>query len=253
LSFPTSTVVRRRRSWAWTSSLDGPRAELATPPPAPQGDPRQEGPVVAPGFLSMIPALDRAVDPPPEGSRTTTRRLQLARWICDPRNPLTARVAVNRLWQHHLGAGLVAHARQLRLERRPADASRAPRLARSRARGWRLEPEAPAPANPPLEHVPSSFGTSPGGCVFAARRREPPSLAGQSPEARGRSAARRDARGERHAQPRCRRSEFLARDRCRGARGAVEKRERVGKRPRRRRGAAGASTCSRSAPSSCLS
>jgi len=72
-----------------------------------KGDPRQEGPVVAPGFLSMIPALDRAVDPPPEGSRTTTRRLQLARWICDPRNPLTARVAVNRLWQHHLGAGLV--------------------------------------------------------------------------------------------------------------------------------------------------
>lgn len=81
-----------------------------TPPPLrllAKGDPLRPKDIVEAGVLSFAPELDRPLDPPPDGSRTTTRRLQLAEWIVDPRNPLTARLAVNRLWQHHFGAGLV--------------------------------------------------------------------------------------------------------------------------------------------------
>ncbi len=80
-------------------------------PPAVQllasGEPTRAGDVVPPGYLSMLPAVSRAVEPAPGGAKTSGRRTQLAQWIVDRRNPLTARVMVNRLWQHHFGQGLV--------------------------------------------------------------------------------------------------------------------------------------------------
>jgi hypothetical protein len=81
-----------------------------TPPPLHlfrKGDPKQPLGVVEPGQLSMVAELANLWEAVDEQSPTTRRRLQLARWIVDPRNPLTARVVVNRLWQHHFGHGLV--------------------------------------------------------------------------------------------------------------------------------------------------
>ncbi|MCA9165986.1 MAG: DUF1553 domain-containing protein, partial [Planctomycetales bacterium] len=49
----------------------------------------------------------RTFDPPSAGAKTSGRRLQLAKWIADAKNPLTWRVVVNRIWQHHFGEAIV--------------------------------------------------------------------------------------------------------------------------------------------------
>lgn len=63
--------------------------------------------VPAPGPLSLAPELYADFAAPADGSMTTGRRRQLAEWVIRPDNPLTARVLVNRIWQHHFGEAIV--------------------------------------------------------------------------------------------------------------------------------------------------
>lgn len=70
------------------------------------GDPTRPGERVAPAYLSMLPSVRREVQSTGSDRPEMALRLQLARWIADRNNPLTARVVVNRIWQHHFGEGL---------------------------------------------------------------------------------------------------------------------------------------------------
>ncbi len=47
-----------------------------------------------------------AVEPPAGGRNSSGRRSALADWICRDDNPRTARVIMNRMWQHHFGRGI---------------------------------------------------------------------------------------------------------------------------------------------------
>ena len=66
-----------------------------------RGDPKRLGEEVPRGFLTVLGG--QKLPPEEKGSG----RLELAQWIADPANPLTARVIVNRVWQQHFGRGLV--------------------------------------------------------------------------------------------------------------------------------------------------
>jgi hypothetical protein len=66
-----------------------------------------KGPVVTPGALSVINETDYEFPAPPPSAKSSYRRRGLAEWLVSRQNPLTARVMVNRIWQHHFGEGIV--------------------------------------------------------------------------------------------------------------------------------------------------
>ena len=70
-----------------------------------RGEVRNFGPVVPRGFLQVTMPPEAARPEIPEGS---SGRRELAEWMASAENPLTARVAVNRIWLHLLGEGIVA-------------------------------------------------------------------------------------------------------------------------------------------------
>jgi len=67
-----------------------------------RGDAMSPREVTPPGVPCALGSIDL-----PSGASDRERRVALARWLTDPANPLTARVAANRVWQHHFGAGIV--------------------------------------------------------------------------------------------------------------------------------------------------
>lgn len=72
-----------------------------------KGDFREPGPEVSPAFVRAANPMGSTVAAPADGSVSSGRRKALAEWLTDPGHPLTARVLVNRLWQHHFGRPIV--------------------------------------------------------------------------------------------------------------------------------------------------
>jgi len=110
-------VAHRQREWnggptaqelgydvlGWTDlTRDPPPLHLLK-----KGDVHRPGAAVPPGSLTGVVSLVKEFEPPPPEAKTAHRRLQLAKWMADPANPLTTRAIVNRVWQHHFGEGIV--------------------------------------------------------------------------------------------------------------------------------------------------
>lgn len=96
-------------SWRATGPGAPPRAMVLVDAPVPyephvflRGNPANLGPAVPRRLPALLGGADRRAFGRGSG------RLEIAQAIVDPRNPLTARVLVNRIWLHHFGRGLVA-------------------------------------------------------------------------------------------------------------------------------------------------
>jgi hypothetical protein len=72
-----------------------------------RGNAHVRGEQVEPGFPAVLQPPPAVIPPPKPGATTSGRRRVLAEWLASERNPLVARVMVNRIWQHHFGRGIV--------------------------------------------------------------------------------------------------------------------------------------------------
>jgi hypothetical protein len=72
-----------------------------------RGNPHVKGDKVEPAFPTIFNLPEPKLPEPEPTAKTSGRRSVLANWIASPDNVMTARVMVNRLWQHHFGRGIV--------------------------------------------------------------------------------------------------------------------------------------------------
>ena len=103
LGGPTVEQVGFENVLAWTDLGSKPKPFYRLK----NGEREQPLEEVVPASLSFVPSLEGPFDQPPADATTSHRRRQLAEWIADPQHPLTSRVLVNRLWQHHFGQAIV--------------------------------------------------------------------------------------------------------------------------------------------------
>ena len=75
-----------------------------------RGNPHVPGEAVEPHYPKLFDEPAPQIPPAAKVARSAGRRRVLADWIASPQNMLTARVIVNRVWQHHFGRGIVASA-----------------------------------------------------------------------------------------------------------------------------------------------
>ncbi len=112
---PEWDAVASRNSYMKRSDYEAARTFVLV-----GGDIQAPSEEVAPGVLEAVERYAGLPSPDfPEGAEG--RRSALAQWIAAPRNPLTARVMVNRIWQYHFGRGLAANANNLgKMGKRPS-------------------------------------------------------------------------------------------------------------------------------------
>ena len=71
-----------------------------------RGNARTPGDAVQPAFLTVLGHQAPQISVRPTNAPSSGRRTVLAYWVTRRDNPLTARVAVNRVWHHHFGRGI---------------------------------------------------------------------------------------------------------------------------------------------------
>jgi hypothetical protein len=116
-----TSYLRDRAELERLKKIPEPQRELAlsvnrckaNPPPTfimIRGSAHAPGSMVSPGFPSVLTDQEPKLQRPGRDAASSGRRTVLANWIASSENPLTARVFVNRVWQHHFGRGIVASA-----------------------------------------------------------------------------------------------------------------------------------------------
>ena len=110
-----------------------------------RGSAHAKGDPVVPAFPVVLSADPQAPEATIPGEyvreASSGRRRALADWMTDPGNPLTSRVMVNRLWQHHFGRGICPTPSDFgRLGEQPTHPELLDHLARElMRRGWSLK------------------------------------------------------------------------------------------------------------------